>query len=183
MMWLQCCLTFIMKDRLAPVLKTFFLIICLGESLIYILIASLILIALFMAKEVGFCLGRKLISPINKEKPLLSSISMFQTAASLHEGMLRLHLVYDRSFQVKFFIYMWAATWQNQQNGWAPSEDSDQPEHPASLIRVFAVRMKKPWVLSYPLSAQRRLFVGRTVIMLILSCRGSCCFLWSIQTV
>ena len=25
----------------------------------------------------------------------------------------------------------------------APSEDSDQPGHPASLIRVFAVRMKK----------------------------------------
>ena len=38
----------------------------------------------------------------------------------------------------------------------APSEDSDQPGHPASLIRVFAVRMKKAWVLSYPLSAQRR---------------------------
>ena len=34
----------------------------------------------------------------------------------------------------------------------APSEDYDQP----SLIRVFAVRMKKAWVLSYPLSAQRR---------------------------
>ena len=28
----------------------------------------------------------------------------------------------------------------------------------ASLIRVFAVRMKKAWVLSYPLSAQRRLW-------------------------
>ena len=27
-----------------------------------------------------------------------------------------------------------------------------------SLIRVFAVRMKKAWVLSYPLSAQRRLW-------------------------
>ena len=40
----------------------------------------------------------------------------------------------------------------------APSEDSDQPGHPPSLIRVFAVRMKKPWVLSYPLSAQRRLW-------------------------
>ena len=39
----------------------------------------------------------------------------------------------------------------------APSEDSDQPGHPLSLIRVFAVRMKKGWVLSYPLSAQRRL--------------------------
>ena len=35
----------------------------------------------------------------------------------------------------------------------APSEDSDQPGHPPSLIRVFAVRMKKAWVLSYPLSA------------------------------
>ena len=29
--------------------------------------------------------------------------------------------------------------------------------HPPSLIRVFEVCMKKPWVLSYPLSAQRRL--------------------------
>ena len=32
----------------------------------------------------------------------------------------------------------------------APSQDSDQPGHPPSLIRVFAVRMKKPCVLSYP---------------------------------
>ena len=38
----------------------------------------------------------------------------------------------------------------------APSEDSDQPGHPPSLIRVFAVLMKKAWVLSYPLSTQRR---------------------------
>ena len=40
----------------------------------------------------------------------------------------------------------------------APSDNSDQPEHPPSLIRVFSVRMKKPWVLSYPSSAQRRLW-------------------------
>ena len=39
----------------------------------------------------------------------------------------------------------------------APSEDSDQPGHPPSLIRVFAVRVKKAWVLSYPLSVQQRL--------------------------
>ena len=39
----------------------------------------------------------------------------------------------------------------------APSDDSDQPGHPPSLIRVFAVRMKKAWVLSYALRAQRRL--------------------------
>ena len=51
--------------------------------------------------------------------------------------------------------YKWAASWQNQQC--APSEDSDQPGHPPSLIRVFAVRMKKAWVLSYQLSIQRRL--------------------------
>ena len=52
----------------------------------------------------------------------------------------------------------WATTWQNQHIECAPSEDSDQPGHPPSLIRVFAVRMKKAWVLRYPLSAQRRLW-------------------------
>ena len=39
-----------------------------------------------------------------------------------------------------------------------PSEDSDQPGHPPSLTRVSAVRLKQNWVLSYPLSAQRRLW-------------------------
>ena len=42
-------------------------------------------------------------------------------------------------------------------NGCAPSEDSDQPGHPPSLIRVFAVRMKKALVLNDTLSAQQRL--------------------------
>ena len=49
---------------------------------------------------------------------------------------------------------------------------------PPSLIRVFAVRTRKAWVLSYSLSAQRRLWsdwadAGRTLILLVLSCRGS----------
>ena len=39
----------------------------------------------------------------------------------------------------------------------APSEDSDQPWHSPSLIRVFAVHLKKARSLSYPLSAQRTL--------------------------
>ena len=39
----------------------------------------------------------------------------------------------------------------------APSDNSNQPGHPPSLIRVFALRMKKAWVLSYPLTTQRRL--------------------------
>ena len=50
---------------------------------------------------------------------------------------------------------------------------------------VFAVHMKKPWFLSYPLSAQRRfwspwriwVFAGRTLILSVLSCRGSTFFL------
>ena len=62
----------------------------------------------------------------------------------------------------RVFAAIWAASWQNKQNGTAHSEDSDQPGHPPSLIRVFAVRMKKAWALSYPLSAQRRLIrLGR----------------------
>ena len=48
--------------------------------------------------------------------------------------------------------------WQNQQSECASREDSDKPGHLPSLIRVFAVRMKKPWALSYPLSTQWRLF-------------------------
>ena len=92
-----------------------------------------------------------------------------------------------------FVVNIWAATWQNQQCGCASSEDSDQPGHLPSLIRVFAVRMKKPWVLSYPLSAQRRLwsdwadahidlslcwahthFIGFVLSRLILFCRFCC---------
>ena len=48
----------------------------------------------------------------------------------------------------------------------ASSEDSDQSGHPPIPIRVFAVRMKKHWVLSYQMSAQRSLIrlgdAGRT---------------------
>ena len=42
-----------------------------------------------------------------------------------------------------------------------PSEDSDQPAHRSSLIKFFDVRMKKAWVLSYPLIAQQRLWSDR----------------------
>ena len=40
----------------------------------------------------------------------------------------------------KVMRLMWAMTWQNQQNECAPSEDSDQPGHLPSLVRVFVVR-------------------------------------------
>ena len=48
----------------------------------------------------------------------------------------------------------------------AHSEDSDQQP---SLIRVFAVCMKKAWVLSYPLSAQQRLWSYWVVVQADLS--------------
>ena len=59
-----------------------------------------------------------------------------------------------RNSDISGVVCKWAASWQNQQNDCAPSENSDQPGQTPSLIRVFAVRMKKAWVLSYPLSAQ-----------------------------
>ena len=37
-------------------------------------------------------------------------------------------------------LYQEQMTWQNQQYECSPSEDPDQPGHPPSLIRVFAVR-------------------------------------------
>ena len=40
---------------------------------------------------------------------------------------------------------------------YVPSKDSDQPGHLCSLIRIFAVCMKKARVLSYLLCAERRL--------------------------
>ena len=44
----------------------------------------------------------------------------------------------------------WAAAGQNHKMTCASSEDSDQPGHPPSLIRVFAVHTKKHLVLGHP---------------------------------
>ena len=48
-----------------------------------------------------------------------------------------------------------------------PREDSDQSGHLPSLIRVFAVYLKKAWVLNYPLSAQQRLSSDWQILRLI----------------
>ena len=47
----------------------------------------------------------------------------------------------------------------------APSTDTDQPRHLPSLIGVFTVRMKKPWVLATH-------FVGFVVLGLNLLCKS-----------
>ena len=52
---------------------------------------------------------------------------------------------------------------KTKQNGCAPSDDSDQPGHPPSLIRVFAVRRKKAWVISYPTERTAKTLIRCTV--------------------
>ena len=108
--------------------------------------------------------------PFNKPMAVKPHLNK-RNQSTHHEAIKKLH----RSIPADF---IWAALWQNQQSDCAPSEDSDQPGHSPSLIRVIAIRMKKAWVLSYLLSAQRmpRLvwgFAGRTVILLVLPCCGS----------
>ena len=53
---------------------------------------------------------------------------------------------------------IWAMTWQNHQTDCAPSEDSDQPGHSPSLIRVFAVRLKGCYGPKLSSCGQRRLW-------------------------
>ena len=51
----------------------------------------------------------------------------------------RIGVFCDLSSCAHQFTLIWAASWQNQQRGCVPSKPSDQPGHPPSLIRVFAV--------------------------------------------
>ena len=65
----------------------------------------------------------------------------------------------------------------------APSEDSDQPGHPTILIRVFTVRMTTHWVLSYPLSAQWKLWLDWRMPRLIRVFAGRTCHFVSLAHV
>ena len=69
----------------------------------------------------------------------------------------------------------WAASWQNQQNDCAPSEDSDQHGHPPSLIRVFicARRIAKDPSFLHADSEDSESSLGAHAILLVLSWGGS----------
>ena len=88
---------------------------------------------------------------------------------------------------------IWATSWQKKQNDCVPGLDSDQPGHPPSLIRVFAVRSmgsKGPKLSS---CGQRRLIrlggcpgwsqssLGTHAILMDLSWDGSFCFVFWIM--
>jgi hypothetical protein len=73
----------------------------------------------------------------------------------------------------------WAASWQNQHNGFATSMDPDQPVHTRSLIRIHAVRLQTILQVdnlianSMDPDQTARIHTGRKPIMLVLSWRGS----------
>ena len=111
------------------------------------------------------------------------------------ELMFSTKLCRDVSRYIKsFFPYMsynatkqtkWECAQQRLRSAWesAQSDQSLRCSHGnlPSLIRIFAVRMTKAWVLSYPLSAQRRLIrlggcPGWSESSLFSSCRGSIMF-------
>ena len=82
----------------------------------------------------------------------------FAGRTCLFVGFVMRRLILDSSWYGTSFCHFKFELHRDKTNKMicAPSEDSDQPGHPPSLIRVFAVRLKKARILSYPLSAHRR---------------------------
>ena len=62
-------------------------------------------------------------------------------------GQVRSHSTDKKPFVRASSSSIWATSRQNQQNDCAPSEDSDQPGHPPSLMRVFPCAQ---WVAKDP---------------------------------
>ena len=100
---------------------------------------------------------------------LITFVDQFFYYYSLLEG--KITLIYSQMTELytkiplsaRLRAYVWKKTSEplhdkTNKMACAPSEDSDQPGHLPSLIRVFALRTKKAWALSYPLSTQRRLW-------------------------
>ena len=66
---------------------------------------------------------------------LPDSYPVFQFTNTIFHSVIHLMEVWTNSISNR------ATTWQNQQSECAPTEDSDQPGHPPSLISVFTVRL------------------------------------------
>ena len=81
-----------------------------------------------------------------------------QLADSLLRRLTFCTLTNYQSFSQNETEQKWAASQQNLQNDICVQWRLRSAWASASRIRVFAVRMKKHWVLSYPLSALRRLW-------------------------
>ena len=133
-----------------------------------------------------YCLESKLVVNMVKTKVVMvkTKVVVFKMGCRKSQPE---RWYYDGNFMIIVCMVnvnpIWAATWQNQQSDCAPSEDSDQHGHPPSLIRVFAVCLMGslgPKLSSCGHSDQTGrmprliwVFAGRTLILLVLSCRGS----------
>ena len=81
-----------------------------------------------------------------------ASATIAKIFTSAYRWVHKIHIVYKRCniFELTHI--------KTNKMACASSENSDQPGYPPSLIRVSAVRMKKAWLLSYPLSTKQRLW-------------------------
>ena len=85
------------------------------------------------------------------DNPLGTNVDVNRKPLSFCPFVAGLKKCFEVRFLYTFFSYF--TIWATNKMACAPSKDSDRPGHPASLIRVIAVSMKKAWVLSYPLTA------------------------------
>ena len=83
---------------------------------------------------------------------------MFQFGANKATCVCRNQFYHVFTDHVEVGDCIWATSWQNQWNGMCFQGTLRSAWASTSLIRVFTVRMMTTWVLSYPLSAQRRLW-------------------------
>ena len=74
----------------------------------------------------------------SKELIIKANIADPFNMAVFHHSALQTNKIHFPPFF--FFFFFCDAARQNQQNDCAPIEATDQPGHPPSLIRVFAVR-------------------------------------------
>ena len=91
----------------------------------------------------------------------------------LFEFFLPLYL-YLSVKQERYYIYTWAATWQNQQSECAPSKDSDlRCPREESLGPYLPMKRTTKTDQTGRMPRLIWVFAGRTLTLLVLSCRGS----------
>ena len=122
------------------------------------------------------CLGLNIFMPPTSKKLRehigfgLSVHPSICSSKTVHARVLKFHIwiPHGKIVDARFFFLSWDISLSGVMPLW---------KNPPSLIRVFAVRMKKAWVLSYPLRAQRRLWSDWADAFLVLSYCGSyfCC--------
>ena len=82
--------------------------------------------------------GRPILSHTYPGKQIISNVNDYFAILFVESNILHRH-EWNTVSAMPCCDSIWATTWQNQQNECAPSEDSDQPGHPPSLISLRCV--------------------------------------------